>query len=109
MTDPFLLTASTLPIAFTSDGTHAVPAPLWTAPTALQRPVIRQILIQNPIGNPIFYIAVGKSTMAAATSANLQIYPGMVLSFSVNEQNNYFSALSASGTATMTVTPGFGD
>ncbi len=59
MTDPFLLTASTLPIAFTSDGTHAVPAPLWPAPTALQTPVIRQILIQNPIGNPIFYIAVG--------------------------------------------------
>ena len=106
---PFLLTPSTIPVAFTSNGSTASTQALWAALAATQTPGIRQIIVQNPAGNPTFYIAVGTSSGVAATSNSHQIYAGTIQTFSVNEVNNYFSALSASGTATLTVTPGAGE
>ena len=106
---PFLLTPNTLPVSFTSDGVTAATHPLWTAPVTGQTPVLKQIIVQNPVGNPSFYIKVGTTADIAATSTNHEIYAGSVQVFSVNEANNYFSALSASGSATLKVTPSVGD
>lgn len=105
---PFLLTPSTMPVTFTSDGSSASTKKLWDAPATGQPVTRRQIIVRNPTGNPNFYIAVGTSTMSGATSSNHQIDPSIQV-FSVSEVNNYFSALSASGSATITVTPGAGE
>ena len=103
-----MLIAETLPVSFTSDGATATTHMLWAAPST-NAPVVRQIIVQNPTGNPTFYVKVGTTSGIAATSANHPIYPGTIQTFSVNEYNNYFSALSASGTAILTVTPGAGE
>ena len=106
---PFLLNPSTAPVSFTSDGSTAATHPLWTAPVTGQAPRMMQVIVRNPLNNPIFYIKVGSTSGIAATSSNHPIDPGSIQTFSVNEANNYFSALSASGSATMTVTPSVGD
>jgi hypothetical protein len=104
---PFLLTPDTLPVNFASDGTTPATHPLWNAPAGA--PVIRQVIIDNPVGNPTFYIAVGPTSAVAATNANKKIYAGTCQTFSIREDNRYFSALSASGQATIDVTPGSGE
>ena len=106
---PFLLTPQTAPVAFTSNGSTAATTALWPALASTQTPGVRQIIVQNPTGNPTFYITVGNTNTIAATTSHHQIYAGSIQTFSVNEANNYFSALSASGSATLQVTPGAGE
>lgn len=110
MSDPFLLTANTLPIAFTWTSGAAVTHQLWSAVASTQAPVIRQILVRNPSGNPIVYFAVGASAGIGATSANQPIDPGTNQTFSVSEINNYGSILGAAAMSNpLTVTPGSGE
>ena len=106
---PFLLKPDTAPVAFTSDGTTPSLHTLWPAPASNQTPRLMQVIIQNPVTNPTFYITVGSVNTIAATSSSHPIYAGTIQTFSVNEANNYFSALSASGSATLSVTPGAGE
>lgn len=75
-----------------------------TTPGVTSEPVIR---LYNA-GTVAIFVEFGGSSVTAATTTGIPIAPGSVEAFRVDNSQTYVAGITASGTATLYATPGYG-
>lgn len=97
------------PFQFASNATISVAAS--TTSTAAALPVTgqaQQVMIGVPAGGPTAIINFGSSTITALSSTSPSLPAGTNRVFSVSGNTTYIAAATSSGTASISVTCGFG-